>query len=232
MPDRLVGPTVFGEISPALDRLRESVGPEVQALVRDHFVRERAAKQLSEAERVGQEVGAIGGVLKKGSLTFLDQRRWNNIAIGLSKLGLDNATIRTAVVAADESVLTPSAVELLLPCLPTADDIEAIAPYDGDPELLATVERFFWEVHAVPLFTSRVHALHAKQASGAQAAPALGFRGRLHTAASASTSDPDTPCRLRSRSRCSRASAAPAARSCSRPDLRSCSVCSSSSATR
>ena len=61
-------------------------------------------KQLTEAERIGQQVraighlvittfgdavtwlsplqvGAIGGVLKKGSLTFLDQRRCNNNAI-------------------------------------------------------------------------------------------------------------------------------------------------------
>ena len=30
-------------------------------------------------------------------------------------------------------------MELLLPCLPTADDVEAIQPYDGDPELLAKV---------------------------------------------------------------------------------------------
>ena len=27
-------------------------------------------------------MGAIGGVLRKGSLTFLDQRRWGNNAIG------------------------------------------------------------------------------------------------------------------------------------------------------
>ena len=63
--------------------------------------------QLTEAERIGQQVraighlviatfsdavtwlsplqvGAIGGVLKKGSLTFLDQRRCNNNTIGLT----------------------------------------------------------------------------------------------------------------------------------------------------
>ena len=32
------------------------------------------------------QVGAIGGVLKKGTLTFLDQRRFNNIAIKLTQV--------------------------------------------------------------------------------------------------------------------------------------------------
>ena len=90
------------------------------------------------------QVGAIGGVLKKGSLTFLDQRRcsiaigptpflsptltqnltlilnhpnltltrWNNIAIGLTKLGLCNNVLRRAVLTLDETVLTEAAVDL------------------------------------------------------------------------------------------------------------------------
>ena len=42
-----------------------------------------------------------------GSLTFFaDQRRWNNIAIGLTKLGMPDATIRDAVRQCDETVLT------------------------------------------------------------------------------------------------------------------------------
>ena len=115
----------------------------------------------------------------------------------------------------DEAVLSEARVELLLPCLPTADDVEAIMHYDGDPELLAKVrraspppspppsvaprhptplwppnillpplrpsppphppakvERFFLAVHDVPLFSSRVHALRAKQTFAAQAAHA------------------------------------------------------------
>ena len=167
----------------------------MEAMVRRHFTREKRCKanpltqaltrtltptlslaltltrctQLTEAERIGQQVraighlviatfsdavtwlsplqvGAIGGVLKKGSLTFLDQRRcnnaigltlfltlalnltltltltnhpgptltrWNNIAIGLTKLGLANEVLRRAVLALDESVLTEAAVALL-----------------------------------------------------------------------------------------------------------------------
>ena len=69
-------------------------------------------------------MGAIGGVLKPGSLTFLDQRRFNNLAIALTKLALPNDAIRRAVVAMDEAVLTPSRVELLVACSPTADDAQ------------------------------------------------------------------------------------------------------------
>ena len=59
-------------------------------------------------------MGAIGGVLKAGSLTFLDQRRFNNIAIALTRLGLPSAAIRDAVLSSDETVLTPDVVELLV----------------------------------------------------------------------------------------------------------------------
>ena len=102
-------------------------------------------------------------MLKPGSLTFLDQRRFNNIAIALTKLGLSNEVVYDAVMAMDESVLTPNRVELLVAASPTADDIEAIAPYDGDPILLARVERFWYHIHKVPHFTNRLSALQAKQ---------------------------------------------------------------------
>ena len=101
------------------------------------FTRTKVIKALTEAERIGQEVGAIGGVLKAGSLTFLDQQRFNNIAIPLTQLGLENSAIREAVLAMDDAVLTPPVVSLLMACAPTADDIEAISFYDGDPDLLA-----------------------------------------------------------------------------------------------
>ena len=39
--------------------------------------------------------------------------RWNNIAIGLTKLGLANEVLRRAVLALDETVLTEAAVALI-----------------------------------------------------------------------------------------------------------------------
>ena len=38
--------------------------------------------------------------------------------------------------------------------------MESIAPYDGDPELLAQVERFWYVIQDVPFFTRRMKALH------------------------------------------------------------------------
>ena len=42
------------------------------------FARFVKKKKQTEAERIGNAVGAIGGVLKKGSLTFLPQKRFNS----------------------------------------------------------------------------------------------------------------------------------------------------------
>ncbi|KAL1529631.1 hypothetical protein AB1Y20_000573 [Prymnesium parvum] len=180
-PARLAD-SVFGELEGVLDSVKQSVGQQLEAEVSSLFTRKKVAQQLTEAERIGQEVGAIGGVLKAGSLTFLDQQRFNNIAIPLTQLGLDNRVIRDAVVAMDASVLTPPVVSLLMDCAPTADDVEAISFYDGDPALLAQVERFFWEVHKVPLFSKRLAALHASHGFTAQA---LGVQKLLETVSSA-----------------------------------------------
>lgn len=53
-------------------------------------------------------------------------------------------------------------VEALLQCAPTAEDLESIAPYDGDPALLATCEHFFYVVRDVPFFTRRLEALRGR----------------------------------------------------------------------
>ena len=56
---------------------------------------------------------------------------------------------------------------------------------DGDPALLAQVERFFWEVHKVPHFTNRLLALRAKQTYAAQAAHAQRLLEQVNCACSA-----------------------------------------------
>jgi hypothetical protein len=113
-------------------------------------------RQLTEAERIGQEVGAIGGVLKKGSLTFLPAQRFNNIAISLKQIHLTAAQVSAAVLSVDTRVLDSVAVETLLPCAPMGDDVESLEPFfdrGDDPEMLATVERFWY----VPYHPIRAH---------------------------------------------------------------------------
>ena len=106
--------TLFADLDARVQEVAKAAGAELAASIGLHFTKAKTVKVLTEAERIGAEVGAIGGVLKAGSLTFLDQRRWNNLAIALTKLGLSNDEIRRAVVDADESVLTPDALDLLV----------------------------------------------------------------------------------------------------------------------
>ena len=106
--------TLFADLDARVAEVAKAAGAELAASIGLHFTKAKTVKVLTEAERIGAEVGAIGGVLKAGSLTFLDQRRWNNLAIALTKLGLSNDEIRRAVLDADESVLTPDALDLLV----------------------------------------------------------------------------------------------------------------------
>jgi hypothetical protein len=125
------------------------------------FAKFEKTRQMTEAERIGQSVGAIGGVLKKGSLTFLDQRRFNNIAIKLTQIRMTNEAIKQAVLTVDLTVLTPERTKKLLLCAPNGDDLESIRPYDGDPDMLAQVERFFYDVQHVSCFEARLCAIDA-----------------------------------------------------------------------
>ena len=164
--------TLFANLDARVAEVAKAAGAELAASIGLHFTKAKTVKVLTEAERIGAEVGAIGGVLKAGSLTFLDQRRWNNLAIALTKLGLSNDEIRRAVVDADESVLTDAdALDLLVQVAPTADDIEAIAPLRRrSNHARRKVERFFFAVHAhVPLYTRRVLALQKKRTFASQA---------------------------------------------------------------
>ena len=83
-----------------------------------------------------------------------------------------NCTAGSVTGASGLSECTPCDVAAECPAgavAPTADDIEAIAPYDGDPVMLAKVERFFFAVHDVPLYTRRVLALQKKRTFASQA---------------------------------------------------------------
>ena len=63
-----------------------SIDDQALAGLEAAFAKFVVKKELTEAERLGQQVGAIGGVLKKNSLTFLDPKRFKNVAIKLTQL--------------------------------------------------------------------------------------------------------------------------------------------------
>ena len=59
-------------------------------------------KSFTKEEIIGQSVGAIGGKLAKGSLTFMEQRRWNNVAIKLQQLRVSNQYLIKKVLTMDK----------------------------------------------------------------------------------------------------------------------------------
>ena len=86
--------------------------------IRKEFTQVILKRELTEAEKIGRSVGAIGGTLSKGSLTFMDQRRFNNIAIKLRQINKSNEFIRVAVLRLDPEFLTMDRIIALLQCAP------------------------------------------------------------------------------------------------------------------
>jgi hypothetical protein len=68
---------------------------------------------------------------------------------------LPDDEIRSRVVKVDEKWLTVEVLEMLLDCAPNDEDLESIAPYDGDPEMLATCEHFFYVVNIIIIIINK-----------------------------------------------------------------------------
>jgi hypothetical protein len=114
----------------------------------------------------------------------MDQRRFNNIAIKLKQLKKSNSFIIKSILTFNTNYLNLERLESLLQCSPTGtlfisltilyfliineficfllylgDDLESIVPYNGDPDMLAICERFFYDVQNIPLFTQRIKCM-------------------------------------------------------------------------
>jgi len=72
------------------------------------------------------------------------------------------STIQCCVSDFPSRWLTLDRLELLLAVAPTGEDLEAVAPYDGDPAMLATCEHFFFTVRDKSRVEGRGNAVNHK----------------------------------------------------------------------
>jgi len=92
---------------------------------------------------------------KKQEVTLLDPKRSYNINIVLARFRKTNEAIRDAVMALDETVLNEENCSMLVTSLPTAEELEIINSFDGDPTTLGKSEKFFVVIKEVPDVVNR-----------------------------------------------------------------------------
>jgi len=94
---------------------------------------------------------------KKEFVSFIDPTKASNLSILLGYMRLDNEEIKRAILEMDDEVLSQQNIDALKDKTPTEEEIQAIMAYNGDPELLASSDKFYLSIKDVPRLAGRLN---------------------------------------------------------------------------
>eukprot|EP01099_Mayorella_cantabrigiensis_P003751 TRINITY_DN2824_c0_g1_i1.p1 TRINITY_DN2824_c0_g1~~TRINITY_DN2824_c0_g1_i1.p1 ORF type:complete len:479 (-),score=146.88 TRINITY_DN2824_c0_g1_i1:27-1436(-) len=94
---------------------------------------------------------------KATKVQLLDMKRSNNISIILSQFKMSHSEIRQALVQMDESKLDYDALEALKKCMPTDEETEMLASFQGDHSTLGVAEQFLLNISSVQRVSHRLN---------------------------------------------------------------------------
>ncbi|KYQ92010.1 actin binding protein [Tieghemostelium lacteum] len=122
-------------------------------------------KSLGGAGDKKSSLAASGVILKPGSVSVIDPKKSQNLAIYLSKFKCSLNDIKNAIYTLDEELFTLESLKGLEQHLPTEEDMEAIRDFlkqNSDTKLLAKPEQFLLEIETVTYLHERVKAFILK----------------------------------------------------------------------
>jgi len=164
---------IFWSVIPP-DKLEGTIWPELsdQNIKFDtkHFEQTFGKK---EGKALGRKhtaaAGTMDATLKQQKPTvvhLIDSQRQQNVGIPLKRLRLKNKEIKRAILALDDTILSPATVNVLLSIVPTEEEVQLINKYikDGsDPAYLGEEEKFLYEVSQIPRLQERLTCVKTKQ---------------------------------------------------------------------
>eukprot|EP01132_Coremiostelium_polycephalum_P002750 gene2750-3417_t len=107
-----------------------------------------------------KKVNALGAKEKEPEkITLIDPRRSNNIGILVSKFKLTPLWIIDSITSMDEKKLTKDMIMVLIKCVPTAEEEDALKKYEGDKSLLSQIDQFLIETLKVPKIRERLNCI-------------------------------------------------------------------------
>ena len=98
-------------------------------------------------------------------ISLIDSKRSKMFDILLAKLKLSPSTIAMSLYSCDEKILTADNLELLIPVIPTAEEIKTCRDFIGDKTLLADPEILISELGIIKGFANRIRALNFRKVS-------------------------------------------------------------------
>ncbi|EGC39081.1 hypothetical protein DICPUDRAFT_148204 [Dictyostelium purpureum] len=122
------------------------------------FAAESAPKKLDASDKKSTSS------TKPGSVTVIDPKKSQNLAIYLSKFKCQIEDIKTALYTLDEEVFNIETLKQLEQYLPTDEDMEAIKDYlkNGELKMLTKAEQFLLEMESVSNLQERVKSFYLK----------------------------------------------------------------------
>lgn len=100
---------------------------------------------------------------KPKTVSLLDGKRSNNVAILLGRFKLSFAEVRQAIMELDEDALTEQQTKSILNVVPTEEEVATLKGYSGDVAQLGRAERFFMQLIKVPRLEPRMKAFVYKR---------------------------------------------------------------------
>lgn len=103
---------------------------------------------------------------KPEKITLIEPKRGKMYDILLAKLKLSSMeTIAVSLYTCDEKILSLECLELLIPVIPTEEEVKVCSVYKGDKNLLANPERFILALSVIKGYGNRIRALHFNKTS-------------------------------------------------------------------
>lgn len=146
---------VKGSVFEAIEE--EKVVLDIPALEEDFREKPAAEKKVEEKPKP----------TKPEKVSLLDPKRGKMFDILLAKLRLPGDQLALALFSIDERVLTPENLELLLPVIPTEEEVKLCRGFKGDPIVLSSPEKFILALATIKGFGQRIRGLHFSTVSQA-----------------------------------------------------------------
>ena len=119
------------------------------------FAQKKSAEKSSSEESKSQEE-----VKKIEKISFLTKERTQGVGIILGKLRLSNSAIIEGLLSCDLVLLQEGSLNSLRAALPDDAEYGVVGNYEGDIELLAVPDRFFYSlIKEVPAYKFRVEGM-------------------------------------------------------------------------
>eukprot|EP01132_Coremiostelium_polycephalum_P005576 gene5576-6942_t len=153
IPPRKLGETIFGNLGE----------------IKTDWLNVREIENLflaAEIKKLEPSDKKTASIVKPGSVTVIDPKKSQNLAIYLSKFKCEITEIKDSIFTLDEEVFTIESLKQLEQYLPTEEDMEAIRDYlkNGEMKMLAKPEQFLYDLHPIPNLSERVKSFYLKLA--------------------------------------------------------------------